>query len=343
MADDRIEKLKAKLHGTRERAPGTIAYYLQTAERFILDVPGPSFASSDIDAYIARRRAAGIGERTLTKEFWALKALATANGVVWNFSRQDRPRATEPPKKTYLKPTQIDQLIIAQAKFTKSERFYLAVSTTWACRREAMAQIKKRDYDVETFLIRGVHLGQPVKHRIPEVLKPIFAEWPGEHTIKGLSDMFWNICRKAELELPTGYGWHSIRRTLTSIFANILPRNHMAPSLWAEYTGWSRQAKGRQFMDSAMMGEYADTNAASEDPFEVDTMIYSVHPFLKTWLAATASNFLRPLATFTPGLDKVEPSTAAALVELAEKASEQIKVVSPLDERINALRRALQK
>ena len=285
-----LENLKERLSSPQLRAPTTIKTYLETANRFLTllgdaKVPTPS----DFRRYFTYRREHQISERTLRKEFFHLKKLALANGWDWSFVAEDTPYSEEEPFAPALMPNEIEALIKAQHLFLKSECFYLAVSTTWGCRREELSRIKKRDYDTESILIRTAKHGPRVRHLIPDVLKPIFEAYRlKQHTTTGLSIMFHRICRKAGVEVEKGYSFHSIRRTLRTLLEWGLAENRLPLSLVADYQGWSKTTKGIVYGGAPMLGIYAHPEVLSSDPFATDRLIYPVHPFLPWWEEATS-------------------------------------------------------
>ncbi|MBA7590124.1 hypothetical protein ES708_32226 [subsurface metagenome] len=186
-------------------------------------------------------------------------------------------------------PDDIEKLIKAQHLYLKMEIFYLAVSTTFGCRREELARIRKRDYDNNSILIRTAKHGRRVRHLIPDVLKPIFEAYrPKEHTPDALTIMFHRICRKAEVKMEKGYSFHGVRRTLRTLLEWRLAENRLPLSLVADYQGWSKTTKGIAYGGAPMLGVYAHLEVISSDPFAVDRLIYPVHPFLPWWEEATA-------------------------------------------------------
>ena len=280
-----LENLVERLSSPRLRAPGTLATYLATAANFISGLEeNQSPTDSDFRRYFIRRRQQGISERTLRKDFFILKKLALANNWVWTFTADDTPYPEDEAQSHPLLPSQVEQLIKAKSKLSNAERFYLAVATTWIVRREELSRIKKRDYDGETFVIHHAKHGRKVRHLIPDVLKPIFADYrPKEHTPSALSIMFRRICAKAGLEHKKGYGWHSIRHTLTTMIAARLPQNNLDPALIADYAGWSRKSLGGFFGGVSMVGIYRHPEILDTDPYGIDNIIYSIHPFLALW------------------------------------------------------------
>jgi len=228
-----LENLKERLSSPRLKAASTISTYLATSARFLSGLgKDREPTDSDFRRYFIRRRRQGISERTLRKEFFCLKKLAIANNWPWPFGPDDTPYPEDEAQSHPLLPEQVEQLIKARAKLSKGERFYLAVATTWPVCREELSRIKKRDYDGETFIIHTVRHGKVAKHLIPDVLKPIFADYrPKEHSPSALSIMFRRICAKARLEHRKGYGWHSIRYALNNVLKEIsLPENRLSSS-----------------------------------------------------------------------------------------------------------------
>ncbi len=285
-----LENLKLTLTSPWERAPGTIKTYLETGKRFLDWLGNKEPAEISFRQYFSYRRDNKISERTLCKEFYHLKKLAEANGWEWTFTADDVPFPEEEPSAPALAPEVVERLINAQHLYLKSDRFYLAVSTTWGCRREELARIRKRDYDAETILIRTAQKGRWVRHLIPDVLKPIFETYhPKQHTPTALSIMFHRICRAADIEVEKGSSFHSIRRNLRTILEWNLAEERLPLSLVADYFGWSKKTKGLTYGGSAMLDVYDHPEILPSDKFAIDMLIYKCHPYLKFWGGGTAS------------------------------------------------------
>ena len=279
-----LENLKERLSAPRLRAPGTIQTYLEIAKLFLDQLGDKEPTDSDFRRYFIHRREQEISERTLRKEFFCLKKLALANGWEWTFTADDTPFSEEEPTAPAFRLEVVENLIKAQHLYLKSDRFYLAVSTTWGCRREELARIRKRDYDAETILIRTAKKGRRVRHLIPDVLKPIFEDYhPKVHTPTALSIMFHRICRTADIEVEKGSSFHSFRRSLRTLLEWCLAENRLPLSLVADYQGWSKASKGIAYGGAPMLGIYAHPEILSSDPFAADRLIYPIHPFLKFW------------------------------------------------------------
>lgn len=293
--DEALENLKERLSSPRLRAPTTIDGYLRTAKRFLKQFGGGEEPTAkDLRHYFSYRRENNICERFLKTEFYHLKKLALANDWSWPFTADDIPYSEEEPNAPAMMPDDIEKLIMAQHHYLKSERFFLAVFTTWGCRREEGTRIRKRDFDDESILIRTAKHGRRVRHLIPDVLKPIFAAYrPKQHSPSGLSTMFHSICRKAGVKIEKGYGPHAIRRTLRTLLEWRLAENRLPLSLVADYQGWAKTSKGIAYGGASMLGVYAHPEILSSDPFYIDRLIYPVHPFLPFWEKATSKKTAR--------------------------------------------------
>lgn len=280
-----LENLKLVLTSPRERAPGTITSYLQTAKTFLVWL-GDSGQPTDNDfrRYFLYRREKDISERTLTKEFIQLKKLAEANNWAWPFTSDDRPVAEEEPFAPAFTSEEIETLIKARDKYSNGECFYLAVSTTWGLRREEMIRIRKRDYTELSIKIKTAKHGRRVEHIIPDEINPILQNYhPKLNNINSLSYVFYRILNKAGIERRKGYGWHSVRRTLRQVLEWNLAEKRLPLSLVADYMGWSRTQKGIVYGGSPMLGVYSHPEIISSDPFAIDKLVLGVHPFVKHW------------------------------------------------------------
>jgi hypothetical protein len=221
------------------------------------------------------------------KEFYFLKYLFMANDMEWPFNKMDTPRVKEKPLQPVFSPEQIQDLILCQDKYSESERLYLSIATTWACRREAMALLDKRSLDNNSLTIPGIHGSATIKHLIPNEIKSLFDGYKlKEHTTTALSYMFHRIIETAGMDLPENFGWHSIRRTTATVIGDTLPLEKKM--LLPLYTGWTMKSIGEKYFASAMAGYYYHPEILDKErgPFWVDTEVYKYNPFLKMWRQA---------------------------------------------------------
>lgn len=298
--EEALENLKLVLTSPRERSKGTVISYLQTAKAFLGFLDGAKMPTGKDEGaieeagrifrrYFLHRREHNVSERTLTKEFVHLNKLAIANRWPWPFTRDDRPVAEEEPNAPAFTPEEVEALIKARDKYSKGELFYLAVSTTWGLRREEMVRIRKRDYNEQTIKIKiakqkGVM--RRVEHLIPDEISPILQNYNAK--LSGTSSLifvFYRILEKAGLPKRKGYGWHSIRRSLRTLLEWNLAEARLPLSLVADFMSWSKSMKGIVYGGAPMLGVYSHPEIISGDPFAIEKLVISVHPFLKHWAA----------------------------------------------------------
>ena len=280
-----LENLRLVLSSPRPRAPSTLTGYLSVASQFLAWL-GDKIPPDDMDLrrYFLKRRDEGISENTLRTDFAKLKKLYLANHWNWTFVAEDRPEATSEPNTPAFTKEEVSKLIKNRELYSKGERFYLAIATVYAPRRIELARIKKRDIGDNTLRIDTAKHGEKRTHLIPDEIMPyIKAYRPRENNVSSLSAMFDRICKKGLGEKKKGYGWHSFRRCLITLLISSLAQNNLPITLGAEYMRWSRRTIGAAFLGSITAATYVRQEARSDDPYYVDKLILSAHPFLPLW------------------------------------------------------------
>ncbi len=283
-----IGKLREFLGGPRPKSAGTVDTKVYDAKRFLKwlghELPPPT--GSDWRRYFDSRRAQGLKGTTLLREYWSLNSLAKANNWDWPFkSKVDAPEVDEDAGVSpAMKVTDIEALIRAQVLYNKSERYYLAVATTWVVRRIELCRLSTQHYDGETITIPTAKHGHKTRHLIPGSIKPVLTAYhPQINTERGMNLLFASICNKAGVPRESGLSWHGVRRTLRTELDFALAKINQPSSLIGIYAGWSRKKIGNVYGGAPMLGVYMHTEARTEDPFYIDNIIYPVHPFLKVW------------------------------------------------------------
>lgn len=329
--DPRLDALRARLSGTRQAAATTIAMCLNVCSRFLAWSNTDALTPEDVDKYFAYRRAAGISEWTLKNEFYQIRLLYEANHVDWPFDKGDIPQPKAEPKQPTLTPEQVRALILAQPIYTPLDRLYLAVSTTWACRASALAQLNKHSWDGETLTIPGVHGSKTVRHIVPDFLKPLFRACRlRPRTTMNANQIFRRIVKQAGVKLGHGFAWHSIRRRLDTDIEDALPLE--SKHYWSLSTGWSKEKVGRKHFNSPMAGHYYQPDFA-----RIDGEIYQVHPFLKLWEQTLRES--PPIVRTWHEIEDVPPEVQPAVaVAYAPLVSPPMQKESPLDRLIRELR-----
>lgn len=280
-----LDNLQLVLTSPRKRAPGTISSYMSTA-RIFLTWLGDRIPPSDKDLrrFFLAREEQGILPRSRATHFQQLKKLYDANGWPWPFKKEDKPTAEAEPFAPAFTQDEVLQLIAARDRYTPQENFYLAIAIAYGPRVEELSRIRARDIRDGTLLIKTAKKGQQRKHLVPEEISPVVSSWkPRERHVRAISYSFQRIMEKSGLGKRPGWGFHSIRRTLLTLLVINLAKNDYPLSMAAEYLRWSKKTIGMAFLGSPMAGVYAHPEVLSEDPFELDKVIFSVHPFLPAY------------------------------------------------------------
>jgi len=280
-----LENLRLVLSSPSKRAPGTLSCYLSTASIFLTwlgnRVP-PS--GKDLRRFFLAREEQGINARSRATEFTRLKKLFEANDWPWPFKKEDKPVAEDKPFAPAFPPNEILQLIAAREELSPQENFYLALATTYGPLREELGRVRGRDIRDNTITIRTANRETQRQHLVPEVILPVISSWrPRERGSRAISYSFQRIMEKSGVGKRPGWGFHSIRRTLLTLLITNLAKADYPPSWAAEYLGWSKRSVGAIFLGSNMEGIYAHPEVLSTDPFELDRVVFSVHPFLQAY------------------------------------------------------------
>jgi len=158
----------------------------------------------------------------------------------------------------------------------------LALSSTYGLRRAELAQLTQQEVDLEagTVRIQTRKKGRWRLHQIPLVIQPYIQGYDfGEGlSTDPLTRMYREICAKVGLPRDPRAGWHSIRRALDTelLYKTTPPQQYMGT--WAlivyDFLRWRYRA-AKEFGMHTVYGRI--------EPQDVDTAIFSVHPFLPAW------------------------------------------------------------
>ena len=151
---------------------------------------------------------------------------------------------------------------------SRRELAYLAAATTYGLRREEIGSLRVFNGHVRVNTAKG---GEVTNHIVPDSIRSYLVDYRGANDVKYLTRVFWSIANKVGLSLDVGYGWHSIRRTLTTELADM----DIAAMKVMRFMRWSEAVLQREF---GMLAIYA----AGEQE-DIDRYIFKVHPFLKYW------------------------------------------------------------
>ena len=280
-----LENLHLNLTQPRRMAPTTIASGMSTASIFLTwlgDRIPPS--DKDLRLFFQAREEQGISARSRGTEFWQLKKLFEANHWPWPFTKRDRPVAEEEPFQPAFPPDEVLQLIAAREKYSPQENFYLALSATYGPRREDIGRVGARHIHDNIIIIRTAKKGKMRQHLIPEEIQPIMSSWRARERGRGaITYAFRRIMEKSGLGRRPGWGFHSMRRTVQTMLEINLAKNNYPPAYAGQWMGWAKTTIGARYSQTPMAGVYAHPEILSDDPYWLDRLVFSVHPFLMAY------------------------------------------------------------
>lgn len=243
----------------------TLKTYIPEVTRFLKSIKGDDFDESDGRAYLANMYA--MKDNTARKIYYALFALFKSQNIPFNM---DPPPMDDNPFQPTIRQDEMPTLITAiKESGNPNERGALALSTTYGIRRVEIWRASENDLNHEdkTITIHTAKKGRVRTHIIPdEILDHISGYDFTPKSDQWYADLFWGMIKKARLDLPKGYGFHSIRRALyTGLTGKVdfLFRH--------EFLRW--RIRG---INIAMI---YDQNA----PAQIDQIVFKVHPFLGAW------------------------------------------------------------
>lgn len=245
--------------------PSTLRTYIPEAGRFLKSIKGDEFDESDARAYLANLYAAK--DNTARKIYYAMAAL---------FKSQKIPFEMEPPQmelnpfQPTIRQEEMPVLITAVKECGDSnERGALALSSIYGIRRIEIWRASENDLNREdrTITIHTAKHGRERCHLVPdEVLDHIVGYDFVPRSDQWYADLFWGMIKKAGLDLPKGYGFHSIRR-----------------SLYTGLTGRVDYLFRHEFLRWRIRGIDMGMIYDQTSPAQIDQIVFAQHPFLGCW------------------------------------------------------------
>ena len=193
--------------------PSTLRTYIPEARRFLKTVKGKEFDESDGRAYLANQY--NMKDNTARKIYYALLALFKSQHIPFNM---DPPPEEVNPFQPTIREDEMPVLITAiRESGDPNERGALALSSVYGIRRVEIRRASENDLnrDDKTMTIHTAKKGRVRIHIVPkEILNHISGYDFIPRSDQGYANLFWGMIKKAGLNLPKGYGFHSIRRSL---------------------------------------------------------------------------------------------------------------------------------
>lgn len=262
--DDLLKDLETHLKSIRVK-PSTLKTYIPEANRFLNSVKGTTFDESDARAYLANLY--NMKDNTARKIHYSLTALFKSQNIPFNM---DPPPMADNPFQPSIRLDEMLALITAvKESGDPNERGVLALSTVYGVRRIEIRRASENDLnrDDKTITIHTAKKGRQRAHLIPdEILDHLFKFDFIPRSDQGYANLFWGMIKRAGLELPKGYGFHSIRR-----------------ALYTGLTGKVDYLFRHEFLRWRVRGIDIGMIYDQNSPAQIDQIVFDKHPFLGAW------------------------------------------------------------
>lgn len=280
-----LENLRLALTSPEKKSPFTIGNYLIVARKF-LNFTGDKLPPSErkLKRFFAQQKERGITPGSQNFYFFVLKKLYEANSWLWPLSKKDRPEIPESLPTTAFTIDEIKTLIKNRGNYSKEERFYLALATTFGMSRLELARVRRKDIKNRTFHIKSIQHGKGRWAMVPDEIMTALTEYhPREFSVSALSLIFKRILSKSGLEKRKGCGWFSIRVALLERLRVALAQNEL-PISWADdYLRFRERSIGSKQLDAIRATIYRDIEGTLQEPYALDRLVLRVHPFISFW------------------------------------------------------------
>jgi len=229
------------------------------------------YGRDDVVKYLAQLRSDGLKQSSINVMLRPLNLLCEIQGWEGGFPKLAMPKVRRCDiSRPVLTCAQVGELIV-KAKEVCSERelAFLVASTTYGLRREELGSLEVLDGHVKVNTAKG---GEVVVQLLPDEIKSYLVGYRGVADVRYLTRVFQSIINKVGLGLDAGYGWHSIRRSLTT---ELFLRDAKLIDL-VRFMRWSEATLGREFGVVVLYIERRQDY--------IDRSVFKIHPFLPFWV-----------------------------------------------------------
>lgn len=229
-----------------------------------------SYRRDDVVKFMAMLRGEGMKQNSINTVLRPIKLLCELQLWEGGFPRLSMPRVRRCDiSRPRLSVDEVGK-IVSKAKEVCSGRelAYLAAATIYGLRREELGSLVFYDGVVRIETVKG---GEVAIQLVPAEIKGFVKGYYGCNDMKYLTRVFQRIVELVGVELPGGYGWHSIRRALAS---ELLEVDASLLNI-LRFMRWSEGSLMREF---GMLAIYAERKQSV-----VDEAILKVHPFVGFW------------------------------------------------------------
>jgi len=265
------EQIYNDLIGRRGSSHDTAQHWKTWTERFeqVCGVK-EKYDRSDVVKFLAWEREQGFSQNSIKTHLRPIKLLAQIQD--WHFPKLSmrKVRDGDITRTIFTKDQVISLIQMGRQLLAPKEISYLALATTYGLRREEMSKPEPPDIADSAITIHVVKGGPTTTHLIPPEIAPYldsYSPYGKDH----MSHLFLKILYKTGVRVGAGYGWHSIRRALTTelVLAEASVLNIM------RFMRWSEASIGKEL---GMLRIYA-----KKDQARIDSEIFKIHPFLPYW------------------------------------------------------------
>lgn len=233
-----------------------------------------SYTRADIILYLGHLRKRKLTQTTIDKNLKVIKLVAKIQGT-WEFPKLDmrRPRDEDIRRTIFSLNDIVSMISLGKLVLSDVEKAYLALSTIYGLRRIEMVTLKPQSIKLDGENSITVHVakeGPQTTHVIPPEIAPYLGGFK-PYRPDTATHMFHRIGTKTGFRFERGYGWHSIRRSLTT---ELILSEASALNV-ARFMRWSEKTVRREF---GMLPLYA-----KKDQPRIDNEIFRLHPFLPYW------------------------------------------------------------
>jgi len=281
--DDLLQKYVSNLPDSKYRNQ-----YINSARKFLESVD--ALDKESINKYLAKLKRQGKSSGTINFAFRLIRTLFNVNKLDWPFRRGEAPQVGQRDEYKPALDPELIKIMVDSAKNGKldtSPACFLALSTTYAMRREEMCDLEPGDVDLEgnTIFVRTVKFGRERYHLVPEEIKPYLEshDFSKRYRLDEMSQLFWVVVNGSGLQAlkPQRLGWHAIWHTVKTL----LDKSGLDPFTVHSFMRWKGGERGlamdMRYHASHFVG-LEGTRVVTEEA-ESDREIFEHHPLLEFW------------------------------------------------------------
>ena len=261
--------------------------YLSYATKFITFAAGKPPTRVTIDSYITYLQKKGYKDGSIDFAFRIVRALFKRNKLDWPYRRGEAPVIREDKiNAPAIDPCIINDMIsiARQGKMTSTEAALLALSTTYGLRKGELLELETEDVLISDSVIHIATKkhGRFRSHVIPPEITP-YLECHDFHKLSERELLVIWYRLESYIGLPhfSQVGWHSVRRTLTTLLGDVLPNNVIGNFMrWKHGTSSDMVYR---YSATTFVGREGPQTKVTGEAKTVDMKVFAVHPWLPKW------------------------------------------------------------